>query len=371
MRKIFIPFILSLALFLPAFAVEEGVFGDLVKETPSAQSSRLLFISVESSPQKAYVGQVFGIKVKAIVAKNKIDALSNTFSDGTNVTVINPTAPWESAGSNTYYNTFYFKVTSKNAVMPRLSVSIVQNQEALESEFIGLTLPNIIQLKADPLFSNVIAQSLTINKYKTTTFDAKNVIIVMEIETTGANLQDFKLSGIAKSGIDSYSETNSTQKIYYYAIMPNYHKEFEFTYFDLPSNKFKKMTLPIVIENEEVSTQLGLNPKESIFEFYKTVAYAVLAFVFFIVLLKKRRWYYALPVVIFLALFFLDKNPLNNVQLKANSILMILPTEKSTIFFTSTQQLAVEKLGERDDYIKILLPDGKIGWTKRENIIQN
>jgi hypothetical protein len=364
---------LALTLFLPAFAVEEGVFGDLINNTPAAttvQSSKSLFVSVESSPQKVYVGQVFSIKVKAIVAKNKIDALKNTFSDAANVSVINPTSAWENAGNNTYFNTFYFKATSKNAAMPKLSVSIVQHQEALESELVTLPAPsNIIQLKADPLFSNVIAQSLSINKYKTTTFDAKNVIIVLEIETTGANLQDFKLSGIAKSGIDSSSETNSTQKIYYYAIMPNYHKEFEFTYFDLPSNKFKKITLPIVIENEEVSTQLGLNPKESIFEFYKTVAYAVLAFVFFLVLLKKRRWYYLIPVVIFLALFFLDKNPLNNVQLKANSVLMILPTEKSTVFFTSDKQLPVEKLGERENYIKILLPDGKIGWTQRENII--
>ncbi|WP_060825713.1 hypothetical protein [Sulfurospirillum cavolei] len=363
-RSFLLPFILLAILFQSLYA-EEGVFAE------TSSRSKSLFVSLESSPQKVYIGQVFSVKVKAIVAKSKVDALSNTFSEGSNVVVLNPQATWESAGSNTYYATFLFKVTSKNASMPRLSVSLIQNQEALESEIIGLSLPSVVQLKNDPLFCNVIAQSFNVNKYKTTTFDAKNVIVVLEIETSGANLQDFKLGGIAKSGIDSYSQTANGEKIYYYAIIPNYQREFEFTYFDLPSNKFQKITLPVIIESDEVSTQLGLNPKESIFEFYKTIAYGVFAFVFFVILLKKRRWYYLLPVLIFTALFFLDKNPLNKVKLKANSALMILPTERSTVFFTNDKMLDVERLGDRDNYIKILLPDGKIGWTQRENITQN
>ena len=50
---------------------------------------------------------------------------------------------------------------------------------------------------------------------------------------------------------------------------------------------------------------------------------------------------------------------------------MILPMERSTVFFTSDKVLDIEKLGDREGYIKILLPDGKIGWTERENIIKN
>lgn len=354
--------LLSLALLVPSFAAEESAFFG---------RSKSLFLSVEEAPSKVYVGQVFSIKLKAIVANDKIDALGNTFSGATGVEVLNPQNPWERSRDNTYYNTFYFKTTSKTAAMPRLSVSLIERQEALESEVIALTTPQLIQLKTDPFFSNVIAQSLTINKYKTTTFDAKNVIIVLEIESIGANLKDFALSGIAKSGIDSFSDNGTSQKIYYYAILPNYQKSFEFTYFDLTTNKFNKITLPMTIESDEVSTQLGLNPKESIFEFYKTVGYGVLAFIFFIILLKRRKWYYLVLSLIFLALFFLDQNPLNNAKLKSNSTIRILPMERSTVFFTSDKILDIEKLGERDNYIKILLPDGKIGWTERENIIKN
>lgn len=362
MKKFFTLLLLSLALLAPAFAAEESAF---------LGHSKSLFLSVEETPSKVYVGQIFSIKLKAIVANDKIDGLGNTFSSATGVEVLNPQNPWEHSRDNTYYNTFYFKINSKTALMPRLSVSLVERQEALESEIITLNTPQLIQLKADPSFSNVIAQSLNINKYKTTTFDAKNVIIVLEIEATAANLKDFKLSGIAKSGIDSFSDNGTSQKIYYYAILPNYQKSFDFTYFDLGSNKFNKITLPMSIESDEVSTQLGLNPKESIFEFYKTVGYGVLSFIFFIIFLKRRKWYYFVLSLIFLALFFLDQNPLNNAKLKSNSTIMILPMERSTVFFTSDKILDIEKLGERDNYIKILLPDGKIGWTDRENIIKN
>ncbi|WP_263833059.1 hypothetical protein [Sulfurospirillum oryzae] len=363
MKKFFTLLTLSLTLIFTNLMAEESAFSGQAKS---------IFLSIEEIPQKVYVGQVFPIKLKAIVANNKIDAISNTFSSATGVDVINPQNPWERSVNNTYYNTFYFKINSKTAVMPRLSVSLIQQQEAVESEVIALNLPaQLVQLKQDPFFSNVIAQSLNVNKYKTTTFDAKNVIVVLEIEATGANLKDFTLSGIAKSGIDSFSDNGTTQKIYYYGIVPNYQKSFDFTYFDLPTNKFNKITLPMVIESDEVSTQLGLNPKESIFEFYKHIAYGVFAFIFFLVLLKRRKWYYFVITLIFLALFFFDQNPLNNVKLKSNSSLKILPMERSTIFFTSDKVLDVEKLGERESYIKILLPDGKIGWTERENISKN
>ena len=365
MKKFILFLVLSLV--LPTFSVlhaEEG--------SSFSGYSKSIFLSLEEIPQKVYVGQVFPVKIKAIVAKNSVDSLSSVFTTSAGVDVINPQSTWQFAQDNTYYNTFYFKLNSKTATMPKLIFSILQNQEVIESETLALTPPStVVQLKADPLFCNVIAKSLNINKYKTTSFDAKNVILVLEIESVGANIRDFAISGIAKSGIDSFSDNGTSQKIYYYAILPNYQRNFEFTYFDLPTNKFNKINLPITIENEEVSTQLGLNPKESIFEFYKTIAYGVFAFLFFLIFIRKRKWYYITVSLIFLALFFLDKNPLNNVTLKSSSTVMILPTERSTVFFTSDKKMNVEKLGERENYIKILLPDGKIGWTDRENITKN
>lgn len=341
-----------------ACLAEESVF-------PRAKS---LFLSHETVPTKLYVGQVFPLTVKAIVAQERFDGLSAKFSHTQGFSLLNPDASWESLGNSTYQAIFYLKLTSASVQLPPLHVTLFSKGTPVEAEALEFPSMHAVQLKSDPSFCNVLAQNLSVNKYKTTVFDAKNAIIVLEIDATMSNLKDFSLSGVAKSGIDSFSESDMNQKIFFYAIIPNYQKTFEFTYFDLSINKFTKITLPVLIENDEVSTQLGLNPKESIFEFYKNIAYGVMAFLFFLAFLRRRRVTYFLLMSLFVALFILDKNPLNKVELKSNSSLMILPTERSTVFFTSTQAVEVEKLAEREKYIKVLLPDGKIGWTNNENI---
>lgn len=366
MKYIFKAILCTLVLFSSLFAQEEGTRGNSFSGI-----AKSLFVSYEEVPAKIYVGQIFPITFKAIIAKNDFDDVVNVFLESKSVEVINPDSKWQPSNNNTYYNTFYFKVKSTPLTLPHFSVTLLSNKENIESEKVELPQLNVIQLKKDALFSNVIADSLTVKKYKTTTFDSKSLIIVLEIEATNSNLKDFSLSSVPKNSVDSFTDNHPTQKIYYYAIIPNYQKTLEFTYFDLPTNKFVKTSLPVIIASEEVSTQLGLNPKESIFEFYKSIAYGVASFLFFIIFLKRRRFFYLLISLIFLALYFIDKNPLNDAELKANSSVMILPTEKSTIFFSSNKALHVEKLGERDQYIKILLPDGKIGWTQSENIIKN
>ena len=333
--------------------------------------SKSLFLSYEELPSKLYVGQLVPLKIKAIVTNPQFDTINAQFGKAIGTEVTNPNSKWELLETNTYETTFNVKILAASAQIPSITVNLMSKNQSIEKEVLMIAPLQAIQLKKEPSFSNVLAKTLSINKYKTTSYDTKNVMIVLEIEATGANLKDFNLSQIQKNGVDSYSENNGTQKIYYYAIIPNYQKTFEFTYFDLLGNKFHKISLPVVIENEEVSAQVGINPKESVFEFYKSVAYAVGGVLFFLHFLRKRKLIFFLPVVAFGLLFFLDQNPLNNVQLKANSILTILPSERSTIFFTSTQNAQVEKLAEYEDFIKVLLPDGKVGWTKRENIIKN
>jgi hypothetical protein len=361
MKKLFLLWVVCTFFSLNAVAQQEnGAFA----------SSESLFLSYEELPSKLYVGQVFPITLKAIVATPRAHSIDTAFEASKSAVVLNPNAQWESLGNSTFQATFYISLKTLTPHLPKITVSLVSNKTALESTSLVIPTPNVVSLKKEPFFSNVIAQNLSVLKYKTTTFDAKNAIIVLEIEANQANLKEFHLSGIPKNGVDSYSENGTTQKIFYYAIIPNYQKSFEFSYFDLPSNKFKKLSLPVTIENEEVSTQLGLNPKESIFEFYKNIAYGTLSVLFLLLFLRRRRVIYFIAMALFATLFFLDKNPLNQVELKSNSNVMILPTEHSTIFFTSKENVKVEKLAQRLHYSKILFPDGMIGWTNSENIIK-
>ncbi len=334
-------------------------------------SPKSLFLSYDDLPSKLYVGQVVPLKIKAIVTHPQFDGISSQFGKAVGGEIINPNSKWERLENTTYEATFYFKISSPTSQVPAIVVNVLSKNQVIEKDTLVIAPLQAIVLKKDPLFSNVIAKTLSVNKYKSTSYDTKNAMIVLEIEATEANLKDFNLSQVQKNGIDSYSEANGIQKIYYYAIIPNYQKTFEFTYFDLLENKLHKISLPIVIESEEVSAQVGINPKESIFEFYKSVAYGIGAVLFFLLFIRKRRVIYFIFMGIFALLFFLDQNPLNMVQLKAGSTLTILPTERSTIFFTSEQTSGAEKLAEYEGFVKILLPDGKIGWTKRENIVKN
>jgi len=340
------------------------------QENGAFASSESLFLSHEELPSKLYVGQVFPITLKAIVANPRSYTMGTTFEASKSAVILNPNAPWQSIGNSTFQATFYIHLKSVAHTLPKIMVSLISNKTALESASLLIPTPNVVSLKKDPFFSNVIAQNLSVLKYKTTTFDAKNAIIVLEIEANQSNLKEFHLSGILKNGVDSFSENGTTQKIFYYAIIPNYQKTFEFSYFDLPSNAFKKLSLPVAVESEEISTQLGLNPKESIFEFYKNSAYGALSVLFLLLFLRRRSVVYFIAMALFATLFILDKNPLNHVELKNNSTLKILPTERSTVFFTSNETLKVEKLAQRQQYTKILLPDGMIGWTNSENIIK-
>lgn len=218
---------------------------------------------------------------------------------------------------------------------------------------------------------SVIASSLKVNKYKTTQFNDKNHIIVIEMEAKDSNLGDFKLNWVQKDGIDSFQDNLPFFKIFYYAIIPNYQKNFVFSYFNSEKNDFEKISLPIVVDADEVSTQIGLNPKESSLQAYKNGFYAFIILSFVVLFIRRRKFIYILLIVALLLLIFYDKTPINDIKIEPNTKVKILPTENSTIFHTIDRPMYAERLAVKKEYIKILLPNGKIGWIKEKSVIKD
>jgi hypothetical protein len=62
--------------------------------------------------------------------------------------------------------------------------------------------------------------------------------------------------------------------------------------------------------------------------------------------------------------------PMSKIVLQKGVKLRILPTKNSTIFYITQEQTTADKLLVRDGYIKILLPNKKIGWID-ENSAKN
>lgn len=326
---------------------------------PKLQS---IFLSYEEIPQKVYVGEVFPIKVKAIIANDDFEELSTSLQDGEKIDILNPESKWQWFSDNIFYNTFYIKAKNTKSKLPNIQLNIYKNKQQTDSAIIEATHPSIIQLNGTKYFSNVIAQELKVKKYKTSQFDDKNYIVVLEIEAKQSNLEDFKLTWVTRDGIDSSVNNLPYYKIFYYAIIPNYIKKFDFTYFNSNKNQFDKISMPIMLSDDTVSTQIGLNPAESSIRIYKDFTYLICGLFLILLFIRRRKLIYIIVLILLVILFLYEKNPLNSIKIEKNTQIKILPTEKSTVFYTTNRILYAQKLDTKDEYIKILLPNGKIGW---------
>ena len=361
MRYLFV-LLICFNTFVYAFSFFDSNSTDTVVE----EKAQSIFLSYEYVPSKVYVGELFKIKVKAIIANDDFEEMTNSFEETEHLTVINPDAKWKWFSDNIFYNTFYMKVDDITAKLPSLSLNIYQNSLKIDSQTLEAITPSIIKLNSTKYFSGVIAQSLKVLKKRTTRFDDKNLIVVLEIEAKIANLDDFSLEWVTRDGIDSSSKNLPYFKIFYYAIVPDYTKEFTFSYFDKDTNRFEKISLPIVVADEEISTQIDINPAKSSLQIYKDGAYGLVALGLILLFIKRRRKTYIVLLAMLVALFIYNKNPFNSVKVAKGSQMKILPIEKSTVFYVTSRTLYAQKLHEKDKYIKIILPNGKIGWIEKD-----
>jgi hypothetical protein len=63
--------------------------------------------------------------------------------------------------------------------------------------------------------------------------------------------------------------------------------------------------------------------------------------------------------------------PNRNFLLQKDTNVFILPTKSSSVFFKTDSDVYVEVLDSQKGYIKVLLPDDKIGWVNEEDISKN
>ena len=335
------------------------------------EKKQSIFLSYEKIPSSIIVNQQFAIKVKAIVATQNFDNIKDRVIPQKNFKVLNLDENWTKENDYRYYKTFYMRAKENNATFPQIFLELFKNDQLIASQQFPELKLNIISLHTDKYFSNIVADSLDIVKTKTTKFDENSLLVVLEIVAKDANLKDFKLSWVIRDGVDSFVDKFPMSKIYYYAIVPKYTKKFIFTYFNIKQNRLIKKSINLTIDNEEISTQSDLNPRNSSFTFFKNMTYGFLAIILLLIFFKRRRVIYLLLFVTLIVLFFSNINPLKNISIAKNSKVYILPIKNSTIFYIAPKKIEVQKLSERENYIKIILPNKKIGWVKEQNVVKN
>lgn len=352
--------IFTLFLFLSSLWAEEEL------------SPKLLYLSYENVPKKIYKSQIFPVTIKIIAATEAYESIDFALVGGSNV---EPLPSLEGEVQKDGYNlhkTFYFKATGTHIRLPDIEVTLAeQGYAAIHKELLAGESFDAIALRPKDGFCHVIARDLNITNYKTTRYDSKSNLVVLSIEASEANIEDFKIANAFKQDIESADIAFDTANIIAYAIVPNTLKKLEFNFFNLKSNSFENRTIPIRVKDDEVSTQSDLSPTLGSYETIKLSAASGGALLFLILFLFKRKWPYLIFFLIlgsYIATYFM---PIKTVCVKEGTQVTLLPTKNSTVFYKISKKTELKELNHIDGYTKILLENDKVGWIKDEDICAN
>ena len=332
-----------------------------------------LLLKATNVPKNVVIGEIFSIEIVADT-QNDFEFEFETQLDETNIKWLNKkNFQWVKSEDNKYVGTFYLEATSIDAKTLKVSLTLKRNGENYQSSSINIFLPKLKELRSDENYNHIVADNLEVKKFKTTKFDDINNIMVVEIYGNNVDLSAFNIENktILKQGVDTINGDFNSQSAYYFAVFKPNKKSLDFNYYNLKKAKFESFSLPVSVEDDDVSTQIGLNPKQSEFSTYKDVTIYSCAVIFILLAIWRRRLSYFFVAAVFIALGIYTYNPFGKAVLKPDISVSILPTKNSTIFYTSRKNENVEILDTKGDYSKILFADGKIGWVKKDNLVKN
>jgi hypothetical protein len=365
---------LLICTFLSVFAqTSDEIFSQTQDEQEENSYSQSIFLSYENIPSSVYIGEIFPITIKAIITHDNFDKIVTNTTNNTNFNILNLKNEWVHDLNNQYFtNTLYLQALKPSSKLPNFSVELVDYDGAfLDKDEIEGAQIETVQINGNAKFSGVVAQSLVIKNEITNKFDDKSLIVALEIEATYSNLKNFKLKNHTNDSIESFKDDITLQYIEYNVIVPNYTQVLEFNYFNTKSRDFQIINVPLHVKSDDVSTHTDLNPKENKFKLYKDI-FVGIVFILLIVVFIYKRYKIALIGAILAGIYlFYANNPFNNIKLRSDTAIRVLPTEKSSVFHVTEGELEVEKLSNKNGYIKILLPSGRIGWVKEENVTKN
>lgn len=336
-------------------------------------AAKNLYLSYQEVPSQVFKNQKFEVVLKALVTTSEIDTLSTNFSEAKNIEITNPKSPWKKVSENIYENKYFFKIKNQKFSLPVFSVSLIKNGTVIEnSELYPKSIAYSDIAKGDERFSNVIAKDLNLKAYKTKQYNNNEALTIIDIDAINSNLKDFRIKNIKEQGISKFSSEENKENLIYYFVTSVHTKKVIFSYYNLATKSIKAVTIPLVLQNELVSTQTDLNPNNSSFEKYKKVAVIIAFLLFFILFIWKRNKFYLIISLIFLILSVIYLIPNKVGYVKKDSYIYILPTKNSTIFFKLEKAEKVEVLNRKKDFIKVMGIENKfIGWIKENNFGKN
>jgi hypothetical protein len=339
-----------------------------ISSEPSNEPQKVLYLNYEKIPPRVLKGEIFTVTIKTLSTVKNFTDITYKLSNSKGLKLLNNT-PSREAESKYYHETFYFIATSEDAALPDFTATLVDKNgvQYFPSTLAGEKL-NVISLNPKKDFSNIVANSFDIIEYKTTSYDASHNIVVFVATATNCDISALKLSNTYKQGIESITESHLNSKIIYYAIIDKKIENLSFSYFNLTKNQFMQIEIPIIVNDDSVTTQSDLKPKDQSNEIIKMSVAAAIAFLAFLMILWKKSYVYLIFIIIPLAYIVYVGIPSKEICAKAGTKIHLLPVANGTIFETTQKEQQLQKEDEIRGWTKIQLENEKIGWIKNEDL---
>jgi len=333
----------------------------------SVFANKVLYLTHENIPDRVIKGEVFSITLKTISTVKNFSSITYEFKNRRGLRVLN-TIPYREQKGKYLLETFKFIATRNAARLPDITASLEAPISYQSTTILGKKL-NVIALNPKKDFSKIIADSLELLEYKTTSFDTKHNIIVFTAQAQNSDLSPIKFQNVFKQGVESINKTKFIDpKVTYFVVVKKELEKFSFSYFNLLKNKFTTITIPIVVDDDSVTTQTDLKPKDQSKEQLKVnIAYGVGAVI--LILAVWRRSFLYLVLLVF-PIFYVSymSIPAKDVCIKAGTNIRLLPVNNGTIFENTPNEYILPIEGTIKNYTKVKLKNEKIGWIKNEDI---
>jgi len=331
----------------------------------SAFADKVLYMSYKDLPKRVVKGEIFSVTIKTLSTVEDFDDITYKFSNHNGLKVLNQTPQREFIGKY-LLDKFYFLTTKNYARIPDVTASI-EAKKQYDSSFIRGKKLNVIALNPQENFSNIIANSFDLVNYKTTSFDNKYNIVVFLAKAQNADISKLHFKNVFKQGVESSKLSYLDSKVTYFIIIDKKLEYFSFSYFNLLTNKFTIITIPIVLDDDSVTTQSDLKPQDQSHNKIKALIASIIALILIIFIIIKKRYIYTVLIIIPFGYIIYVMIPSKEICIKKGSPIYLLPVKNGTIFETTSSRYKLLQEGKVKNFIKVKLYNNKIGWVRNED----
>lgn len=336
---------------------------------PAPLKTNIAYLKHTPLRSPVYYHQVLQLHYNLLLVDQTFSEFSATFLENPGMKILERPDDWNMSNETTFKMPLYLKVTDQNFTLPTLRVKMYYGDTDYRIQnIVPEKETTAIELVGSEHFCGVMAKDFQLKKTKATTYDKRHNLMVLNIQAHYSNLDDFSLSRYERQGIESHEHSWPQSEIIYFAIIPKELQQFTLEYFDLESRGFKTIRIPNIIQDERISTQSDIRPKKT-YQLYKIASLSLFIVIFGILFIFHRRTIHAVIMLVFIVLLAYLLIPQKVLELKKGASLHLLPSPKSTVFYIPPHNIKAKELMRRHGYIKIHLPNDKIGWVKESDVL--